>query len=150
MDNNYNCLVKKLPSDNTIILQIGHNTYAGDWKFDPLTLSFFSTPRHGQYPFIGPWHWEELCLFSSYSIQLECKSTISSYNRSKESLILQKFDPELLFWMFTFPSVSIPLFSRANDAEAGWIFYNLIWYCTNNRQYESFRSCGYGSFFFRL
>ncbi len=37
--------MKKLPSDNTFILQIGHNTYADDWKFDPLALCvLFSAP----------------------------------------------------------------------------------------------------------
>ncbi len=37
--------MKKHTSDNTLILQIGHNTYADDWKFDPLALCvLFSAP----------------------------------------------------------------------------------------------------------
>ncbi len=126
MDNDNYCVLKKLPSDNTLILQIGCNTYVDNWMFDPLTLCVLfnaATWQYVQYPFILDtalrirWFW-------SYSWQHESKSTLSSHNRSRESLILQTFDPELLLRMFTFPFVSTSLFSRVNDAKAGWIFYS--------------------------
>ncbi len=121
VDNYCNCLLKKLPSDNTIILQIGHNTYADDWKFDPLTLYVLFNAPTRTIPFRWTWHWEYVNFCpTAYRMNVQVPYQATTIY-SRESLILQTFYPELLFRMFS--CSHSPLYQLPCSAE--WMMQKL-------------------------
>ncbi len=106
-------MIIMLKTNNTTILQIGRNTFADNWKFNPLTFYALFNSLTSTMPFHWTQHWKDIDFCPQHMAWKYMKITLlSGYDHSREWLLLRTFDPELLFRMFTFPFVSMTLFKN--------------------------------------